>query len=232
MVAKPPAVLVHRNALEPRAEAALQRLRDQLGQRVYPIHRLDRAASGCLLFALERPWASRLQTALNAESAEKRYIAFVRGEFRAEGPVLVENPMADENGVVKEARSLVTCLGSSREPRCSLLLVEPYTGRYHQVRRHVRDLAHPIIGDTKHGDSRINRQWREDYGMRRLGLHCIQLSLPLDAGDERVEAVCPLFTDMHRVVSQMPWWEEAVEKFPALRLPPLEDDPVPMEVHT
>lgn len=224
VVAKPPRLLVHRHERFPREEAALQRVRDQEGCRVYPIHRLDRAASGCLLFATEREAAGPLSAAINAESARKTYLAFVRGAVRGGGTVVVDSPMRDDNGILKEARSVVTLLGTSTDPRCSLLRVEPRTGRFHQVRRHVRDLSHPVIYDGDHGDSRVNAWWREHYGVNRLGLHAVSLELDLPEGG-RLRAVCPLFEDHAGLFRRLPWWEDALAAEPDLGLPPL-----PLEV--
>ena len=220
VVAKPPSLLVHRSELMPSAEAALQVVRDQVGRKVYPIHRLDRPASGCLLFATTQEWAGPLSAAMASADARKTYLAFVRGYFKEDSPVTIDRPMKDDNGILREATSTVWCLGRSHEPRCSLLRVQPRTGRYHQVRRHVRDLMHPIIGDTDHGDSKVNRWWRDNGGVTRLGLHCASLSLPLPDGT-RIEAVSPLFEDHFRVWSAQPWWDEAVAAFPTLALPPL-----------
>ncbi len=222
IIAKPPRLLVHRNAEHPNAYAAVQWLRNQLKQWVYPVHRLDHAASGCLLFSLEQDYTRVLQAALTAETSQKRYLAFVRGEHRLPSPLEIDRPMMDENGVLKEAFSTVYRLGASADPRCSLLLVQPRTGRFHQVRRHVRDLGHPIIGDTKHGDSKVNRWWRENYGMQRLGLHCLSLNTTTEDG-EAITASCPLFDDMQPILGQMPWWEEACERLPELRTPCIHD---------
>ena len=218
VVAKPPRVITHRNWAHRTERAAVQRVRDLVGGRVYPIHRLDRSASGCLLFATDRARAGELQAAL--VGGHKEYIAFVRGELKVLGPIRVENPMKDDRGVLKEAASVVERLGAAAEPRCSLLRVSPETGRFHQVRRHVRDLDHPIIGDGDHGDSRINRWWREERGMGRLGLHAQRLRLTLPDG-ELIDATCPLFADHYDVFSALPFWSEAVEACPALALPPL-----------
>lgn len=220
VVAKPPALLVHRSEMTPRAPAAVQVLRDQLRRWVFPIHRLDRSASGCLLFATEREMAGPLSASLNADDARKVYLAFVRGRFTQDGPVQVDTPMLDDNNLLKEASSTVWRLGASHEPRCSLLRVEPRTGRWHQVRRHVRDLTHPVIGDTDHGDSKVNRWWREEGGVRRLGLHCLSLSLTLPTG-ERLDVTCPLFKDLAEPFSRLPWWDEARAACPELELPPL-----------
>jgi tRNA pseudouridine65 synthase len=218
VVAKPPRVITHRNWAHRHERAAVQRVRDLVGGRVYPIHRLDRSASGCLLFATDRARAGALQAALVA--GQKEYIAFVRGELKQSGPIRVETPMKDDRGLLKEAASVVERLGASADPRCSLLRVRPETGRFHQVRRHVRDLNHPIIGDGDHGDSRINRWWRENHAMGRLGLHALRMSLDLGGG-ERIEAVCPLFADHYAVFSGLPFWDEAVAACPALGLPVL-----------
>ena len=220
VVAKPPGLLVHRNPRMRTEYAALQRVRDAVGKRVYPIHRIDRPASGCLLFATERTSAGPLHASLCAANSRKTYLAFVRGAFPHETEVLIETPMKDDNGFLKDAASRVRCIGRSHEPRCSLLVVEPLTGRYHQVRRHVRDLHHPVIHDGDHGDSRINRWWRENFGVTRLGLHAFRLSMTLPNG-EPLLVTCPLFVDQAKIWRDLPWWEEAVAQEPDLLLPPL-----------
>lgn len=221
VVAKPPLVLVHRNAENPDTDVMLQRVRNHVKRHVYAIHRLDYQASGCLLFATQREAAGPLSAALADASARKTYAALVRGQWgRGEEPVDVNNPMKDEREVLKEARTRVWCVGASPDPRCSLLLAQPETGRWHQVRRHVRDLNHPIVGDTKHGDSRINREWRENRGMRRLALHNLQLDLPDPAGG-RITVECPLFDDMAAVLRALPFWDEAVRRVPLLGREPI-----------
>ena len=218
VVAKPPRLLVHRNAHHPRAEACLQWVRDQVGGRVYPIHRLDFQTSGCLLFAKTRSWAAPLQQALAL--GQKTYVAFVRGHYSNDSITTVTTPMKDDNGILKAAESTVVLLGRSHDPRCSLLKVEPKTGRFHQVRRHVRDLHHPCIGDSDHGDTRVNRWWRENTRANRLGLHCLRLTVDPREGPP-IRAECPLFDDQYEVFQSMPWWADAVAKEPGLDKNPL-----------
>jgi len=217
-VAKPPRLLVHRNAQNRQAQACLQWVRDQVGARVYPIHRLDFQASGCLLFAKNRDWAAPLHEALR--NGQKTYLAFVRGYYKHNDPVTIDTPMKDDKGILKEAESRVECIGRSHEPRCSLLRVHPVTGRFHQVRRHVRDLHHPCIGDSEHGDSKVNRWWRENTPAKRLGLHCLRMVLPLSDGSE-IRFNSPLYQDHHDVFRQMPWWDEVLKEEPSLAEPPL-----------
>ncbi|MFZ5480307.1 MAG: RluA family pseudouridine synthase [Myxococcota bacterium] len=214
-VAKPPWIVVHRAKFGPRLPAALQIVRNQIGRSVWPIHRLDRQVSGCLLFGKTSEAAGRIHAELG--EGRKRYVALVRGAWRLdEEEVVVETPMKDDNGILKDARSIVRVIATSDEPRCSLLLVEPRTGRYHQVRRHVRDLHHPVLGDAKHGDGKENRAWKA-RGVQRIALHC----LSVEAGP--IAVTCPLFEDLAVVLRAMPWWEEAVAKLPALGLPPILD---------
>lgn len=218
VVAKPPRMIVHHNAWTRGQLALVDALHDQLGRKVFPVHRLDYQTSGCLVFALDGPMAGLLNAAL--PTGKKRYLAMVRGYFRPDGPVLVDTPMKDDNGLLKEASSTVRALGRSHTPRCSLLLVEPHTGRIHQVRRHVRDLGHPVLGDHEHGDTRVNRQWREQHRLARLALHCLSLELALPDGGA-LSVRCPLFADHAALLSAMPWWDEAVSAEPALAAPPL-----------
>ena len=217
-VAKPPRLLDHRNVHHRHSQACLQWVRDQVGARVYPIHRLDFQASGCLLFAKKRECAGALHEALSR--GQKTYLAFVRGYYAHDEPVIVDNPMKDDKGILKTAESRVEWIGRSHEPRCSLLRVQPVTGRFHQVRRHVRDLHHPCIGDSEHGDSKINRWWRENTAANRLGLHCLRMVLPL-SDQEVIELECPLYEDHYEVFSQMPWWSDAKTQEPLIGSPPL-----------
>ena len=218
IVAKPAGLPVHRSMRVRQADVALQRVRNQMKRRVNPVHRLDQPTSGCLIFAYGKRWTARMHSALRDPSSTKTYLAFVRGCFPHDGPVVVETPMKGDDGAMKEARSVVECLGRSDEPRCSLLRVRPETGRFHQVRRHVRDLHHPVIGDSSHGDTRINRWWREQHDFRRLGLHCLSMDLPHPTEPRRITPICPLPAELHELWSTLPWWEQACQVEPRLQL--------------
>ena len=222
IINKPPRLLVHRNPRLRNEPAALQILRDQLDTRVNPVHRLDRQTSGCLLFATDLSLTSALHAALSHPDAVKVYVCLVRGQLLEDGPIVVERPLKSARKVMQAARSVVYTLGRSPEPRCSILKVQPATGRTHQVRRHVRGLNHPILGDAVHGDTRASRHWREHHGLTRCQLHCLHLSLPWEGG--RLEATAPLYEDMAKMWRALPFWSAAVAAEPALALPAV---PVP-----
>jgi tRNA pseudouridine65 synthase len=213
VVAKPSGVAVHQSRMVPERGTLIRAVRTELPS-ASPVHRLDRATSGCVLLSLDPAFTPALQAGL--ADGEKRYLAFVRGRMALD-PVRVTNPMKGDDGVVRDAETLVTPVATTDDPRSSLVLAVPVTGRWHQVRRHLRDLDHPVLGDAVHGDTRVNRWWREERGLGRLGLHC--LSLALVAGGEPVRATCPVPDDLRRVWQGLPWWDDAVRAVPELRFP-------------
>ena len=214
VVDKPAGVLVHAHNRFPKEYPILQRLRDQLGCYVWPVHRLDRQTSGCLLFARQKESVNSLAQAL--QSGCKTYWALVRGNFRQREEVWVDTPIKSERGNYKEARSRVLRISSCSQPRSSLMEVQPQTGRRHQVRRHLRDLNHPILHDGDHGDSRVNRMWKAEYGLNRLALHACRLQFSYK--EKTFDCFSPLPKDLLEVLKQLPWWKEATQKEPRLLL--------------
>lgn len=193
-VDKPAGVLVHRTGLDAgETRFVLQMLRDQIGQPVWPVHRLDKGTSGVLLFALDAQSASTLgQHFRNDEGMlEKTYQAVVRGWPPAEG--LIDHPlrrMPDDQRQGREElqpaqtrwrtlsrHELPLPNGSFPATRTALVELRPLTGRRHQLRRHMKHIAHPIIGDATHGKGPLNRALADWLGTRRLWLHATQLAL-------------------------------------------------------
>lgn len=207
IIDKPSGILVHSHPRFPDEIPLVQRVRDQIGQPVWPVHRLDRQTSGILIFALSPEFIEPMSEALR--QGQKTYWAFVRGTFPHHESMTVDTPIKG-----KEALSIVRCLGRCAEPRCSLLEVLPRTGRNHQVRRHVRDLHHPILHDGDHGDSRVNRWWRENMGLKRLALHAGVIDIPYN--DKQMRLHTPLPQNLRIVFEQVPWWDETVKREPKL----------------
>lgn len=209
VVSKPSAVVCHhsdwsgsRSSKQLPQVPMLQRTREAIGQRVNLVHRLDRGASGCLLMTkAASPTATAiLQDAMAATTSQKTYIALVRGEgilkgtdFRNEGWFTVDRPIKDEAGKLNNATTHFRFIagqdndsGALDRPRASLVLARPETGRWHQIRRHLNGLSHPILGDSTHGDNRVNKEWREKRGMlpERTCLHLVKLEVPSNS-------ICP-----------------------------------------
>jgi len=199
--AKPSGLLVHNSAYSgPRERTFVDIVRTVVGQRVAPIHRLDRAASGVVAFA-RPPNASMWQHALQDEQTEKHYVALVRGRLLA--PVLVDHPITDETGVKRAARSLVLPLATCGEPRCSLVLLQLLTGRRHQARRHLKHLDHPVIGDANYGKGPLNREFASIYGVSRLALHAISLACIHPIHGTRLVIRAPLPEDLVTAFSRI-----------------------------
>ena len=180
---KPSGLAVHRSALVGRAPVMLQALRDSLGQFVYPVHRLARPASGLILFALTAAAARALCGQFREQRVAKTYLAVVRGWPATPG--LVEHPVPGASCAPGlPALTAYRCLARVELPipcgpyacsRYALLELQPRSGRHHQIRRHLKHLSHPIVGDTVYGDGRHNRLFRDVFGCRRLLLQAVRL---------------------------------------------------------
>ena len=194
-IAKPRGLLVHRTRLDWWAtDFAVQRLRDQLGCPVYPAHRLDKATSGVLLFALTQAVRVQLGAAFERGAVTKRYVAIVRGwpadrlhiDRALERLGDAYDTSTTSAAGPQAAVTLVARLATAELPvqvdryptsRYSLVALEPRSGRRHQLRRHLKHAGYPIIGDTTYGQGRHNRLFRSRFGCERLLLTAVSLDL-------------------------------------------------------
>ncbi|CAM3583967.1 tRNA pseudouridine(65) synthase TruC [Vibrio aquimaris] len=193
-VNKPAGMLVHRSWLDKHeTQFVMQTLRDQIGQHVFPLHRLDRPTSGVLIFALSSEVASQVMPMFANHEMNKTYHAIVRGWIEESGrldyDLKVElDKIADKHAEQeKEPQQAITdyrpiekveiprSTGRFPTTRYCLMELKPLTGRKHQLRRHMAHLRHPIVGDTTHGDGKHNKLFREVYDSHRLLLHASQL---------------------------------------------------------
>ena len=203
-VSKPSGLLVHRDEHHPDAPAALQLVRDQLEQHLYPFHRLDRATSGILLFGLSRRSAASLQRCLAAADAHKDYLALMR--HPGSGPDLgdrwtSERPLTDDKGKQKECRTDFEVVESF--DRCALVRCRIYTGRYHQIRRHANHCGRHVLGDTTHGKGRINAFFRERFGLQRLFLHLGRVEMQHPVTGARFVIEDPMPTELAQVLARL-----------------------------
>ncbi|KAA0013143.1 pseudouridylate synthase [Billgrantia pellis] len=219
-VDKPAGLLVHRTALaRGEREFLLQRLRNQLGRRVYPVHRLDRPTSGVMLFALDPNTAARLTEVFAERRAHKRYLAVVRGI----GPEhdRLDYALREEDGSrpkaempALEAVTEIRRLDSAELPvrvdryptsRYSLLEARPLTGRRHQIRRHLSRRGYPIIGDAKHGKGNHNRFFAEHLQCPRLLLAAVGLAFEHPLDGRHVEVSGALDATMTTLFERFGW---------------------------
>jgi tRNA pseudouridine65 synthase len=191
---KPSGLLVHRG-WDDDDDVALFRVRDALGARVHPIHRLDRGTSGALVFARTPEAAAALSKSFEAKQVQKRYLALVRGVPAESGTIDYAIPKR-EDGPRVPAVTHFRLLARSPIDRCSLVLAEPETGRLHQIRRHLRHLGHPLVGDVNFGSGVINRHYRATYALHRLALHALSVSFVHPVLATRIDVTAPIPDDL------------------------------------
>ena len=201
IVNKPTGLLVHRSPIAADAsEFAIQVLRDQIGQKVFPVHRLDRKTSGLLVFALNEEVNKLMQVAFMNRAIEKKYLAIVRGFVAENGTI--DYALTNEAGKVQDARTHFRLLqhfeieipnGKFTTARYSLVEVEPETGRMHQIRKHFAHIFHPIIGDRPHGCNKQNKLFLEKWGMNSMLLHANELTFkhPISKQEMTIKASLP-----------------------------------------
>lgn len=219
-VNKPSGLLVHKSAVDKyETEYAMQRVRDQINQWVYPVHRLDKPTSGVLLFALNEQAARDIQTVWQAGLVEKQYLAVTRGWLPKS--ITVDHALkeildkftdkkARRNKPPQEAITEFTPISTLEIPvandqfpssRYGLVLAQPKTGRKHQIRRHLKHLSHPIIGDPKYGKSQHNRIFQTEFNAHRLLLHALTLRIPHPYHGKKVTIAAPVDSIMRQVIS-------------------------------
>ena len=275
-VAKPSGLLVHRSLIAAQDERfAVQLLRDQIGQRVYPAHRLDRGTSGVLLFALDRHTAATLGGQFESRAVDKRYLAIVRGHPAESGSI--EHALVRRLDPIERSRGRgagrrdATADGEDRDEdldpesehdhdhdgqpddlahsdaevaavratqaaqpalthfrrlatvelphavdrypssRYALVALHPESGRRHQLRRHLKHISHPIIGDATYGKGRHNRLFQTLFGSQRLLLACTQLSLMHPVTRSPLTLHAPPSRDFRLVMQALGWHDNVLD---------------------
>ena len=221
-VNKPAGLLVHRTDID-RHETrfAVQLLRNQLGRRVYPLHRLDKPTSGLLLFALDPETVRLLSEQFHDHQIKKSYLAVVRGWPNdagmidyplVDGPIKAAYTQQKNSAAARPALSRYVSRGRVELPiatgryatsRYALVEVFPITGRRHQLRRHFKHIFHPIIGDTTYGDGRHNRLFREQFACHRLLLHARHLDFIHPHGKQLLSLSARLAADFAQLLEPL-----------------------------
>lgn len=229
VVDKPAGLMVHDSRLaRGETDFVADRLRQQFGRPIFLVHRLDRATSGCLLLAFDRDTASALGKALMQDAAEaggfeKDYLAVCRG-WPAEAVFTIDHPLDGGPGKPRKKPAIThferLATMELEEPsagfptsRYALLRARPQTGRFRQIRRHLKHASHHLVGDTSHGDGRHNRIFRM-RGVHRMLLHAERLAFAHPVADRRIEVVAPpdaefaraleMFESVGRVLTRHP----------------------------
>lgn len=205
---KPHGLMVHRSRIAMDVEDfALQRVRNYVGEYVHPVHRLDRKTSGVLLFAKDRDTLKIMHQCFMEKEVNKEYIAIVRGFTDDSGVIDYAIGEGEEKkDAITEFRTLQRYeidlpFGKWATSRYSLLSIKPLSGRFHQIRKHMAHIFHPIIGDRPHGCNKQNRLWKEKFEMTTMMLYARKLELPYDGCVLVIEA--GMSEEMKRVIGML-----------------------------
>ncbi len=213
---KPSGLLVHRTSIAAEETVfALQMLRDQIGQHVSPVHRLDRPTSGVLLFSKKEEILPLLKEQFADRSVKKTYLAIVRG-IPAIKSDLIDYPLTSErSGKLQEAQTHYKVLEEAEIPfdttgryptsRYSLLELKPETGRTHQIRRHLAHIRHYILGDKKHGDNKQNQFFEKQFEMENLLLHARQLEFTHPISTETIIVRGEIPSHFQKTITDLGW---------------------------
>jgi len=221
-VNKPAGLLLHRSPMDSRETRFLvQILRNQIGQRVFPVHRLDKPTQGVVIFALDTEAAAELQALFQDTRVEKEYLAVVRGHLRE--AVTVDHPLSDpdelRSPVLRDAVTRILPRATMELPypvrpyetaRYSLVECRPATGRRHQIRRHLKHLRHPIVGDANYGDGPHNRLFRDELRLPGLLLAATRLAFAHPFSREPLNIDAPILSPLREAL-QLPAWRRAAE---------------------
>lgn len=214
VIDKPAGLMVHDSKLaRGETDFVSDRLREQFGRQIFLIHRLDRATSGCLLLAFDRDAASVLGKTLMSREVEKDYLAVCRGW--PEEQFVVDHPLDGGPGKPekKPAITRFTRLATGEWPlpsaefptsRYALMRCQPETGRFRQIRRHLKHMSHHLIGDSSHGDGRHNRNFRM-RGVHRMLLHARRLAFLHPVSGERIVVQAPLDAEWRKTFDLFGW---------------------------
>lgn len=208
---KPHGLFVHRTKLDVDAgEFVVQQLRDMIGSRVYPVHRLDRKTSGVLLLAKSKAIQSLMNEKFRDRGIEKTYIAIVRGYTDENGTI--DYALLSEKGKIQEAITHYKTLaqgeinissGKFQTSRYSLVEIKPETGRMHQIRRHMSHIFHPIIGDRPHGCNKQNRFFLKEFEMNTMMLHASRLHFVHPVSEVNVTIEGGYFDEFKRMIFEL-----------------------------
>jgi len=212
---KPHGLLVHRSRIAADVSVfALQLVRDYLGHWVYPLHRLDRKTSGVLLFAKSEKINSIIQKQFREHTVKKKYEAIVRGyteEHQSiDYPLTVDDKTQEAHTYFELIKHYEIALpfGKFETSRYSHILVTPTTGRFHQIRKHMKHIYHPILGDRPHGCNKQNKLWLEKFGLTKMMLHAKELQIEFPEGEivgisagrsDEFERVLSVFSRIERI---------------------------------
>lgn len=192
-------LLVHRTAGDKDRVNLMKLIKEQEGLYLYPIHRLDKQVSGCIIFGLYPEAVKEIQSIWHSDKVKKQYLALVKGTIENEG--IFDFKLNNENKIPQNAITLYHPLQKFKES--TLVEIEIKTGRYHQIRRHFSRRMQHVIGDRKYGKKIINDFYKNNYGLSRIFLHSHRLSFHHPFLNKQIVVECELDQELKQIIEQL-----------------------------
>ncbi len=213
VVNKPAGVMVYQGWVGGEAVGLRERLQEELGESLDVIHRLDRATSGVLVLGRQKQATVSLSKSFAERTVSKRYLALVNGETIAEGQI--DAPLTKKanstKGPLLQALTRFRRLAYSSEHRISLLELFPHTGRRHQLRRHLRCVGHPILGDRQYGFKGWNRQMQVSLRAENMYLHAYELQFQHPIRRKPMRVLAPLPEHFQELLDKLEFPLESIQ---------------------
>lgn len=210
VIHKPSGFVTYADSREQDPISAKANLERQTKRKLFPVHRIDKDTCGVLTFAFTAGGAQMLTALFRTRTVKKQYLALVHGCPPERG--LINEPLEKNKEKVKEpaetdyVRLFTTEVEWDGEKRqYSLVRCEPRTGRYHQIRRHLRFIGCPIVGDTEYGNGWDNRAFKERFRVERTLLCASHLAFPDREQQKMVRVNTKPDADYLRAVQGLGW---------------------------
>ena len=172
---------------------------EQIGQKVYLVHRLDKDTSGLMVVAKNPAAAGKWTKLIGSKIVKKEYVALCAGKMPAKSGVIREDVVqhGDNKAAVthyqveKEWTVPYENENGSGDILLCLIKLQLETGRMHQIRIHLAKNGCPIAGDDQHGNFKVNKLLKKVCKIKRLQLAAVRLTVPLEGKDRIFEIDTP-----------------------------------------
>jgi tRNA pseudouridine65 synthase len=208
IVHKPHGLVVYADTREDHKISCQALVEKQIAQKIIPVHRIDKQTCGVLIYALNQQKANQLTSMFKSKKIEKSYLAFCHGEApekaRLDFPLRKHKEKVTELALteIKNKQTIeITARGEKR--KYSLVEACPQTGRYHQVRRHLKMMKCPIVGDPQYGNSWNNDFFKEEYGIHRTLLSAISISFVDPETKEKISVTTKPDPDFSNLLNKL-----------------------------
>ena len=179
------------------------------GKPIFPVHHLEREATGVTLFSLRRQIATRVTNALTAGAIRRTFLTVVSGPVDSESGTIKAKIRTRVRHQHRRQSSQLKYKRICGDDRLSLLEVEPEGSGRHVVRALLAEFGRAIAGDQRYGKPKPARQFLEKFNVEHFLLQCVQVELPREILNVAKSIEARLPDDLFRIAEQKGWEKDA-----------------------